>query len=241
MGAAIGLPPAGRCLLAASGQQVAPIAYWYDGTSAWMSASASSALVAALQRDADCALWVGDVLARGVARVFSLRDPVGLAFHGATIAAAMTALAATNVRRILDARRLLPTNRVALRVTVAQTEQVSWSAPPPGIAPALPTVVPPDVRRALAGQRQVVLAAQHDRLQVSPAVWGAGFALTGVRPGTEAVAVLDDGHLGVAVAGTVGQGALRPERVTWWHGVQVESADVPPLAAAAPGGITLPD
>ncbi len=251
-GAELALGRGSRCLLVTRQEPIAaPLAYWFDGTSAWMAPPASSPFVAALERDPGCTLWVDGILAEGVARVFSLRDPLGLAIHSPTLAAAMAALATTNASTIAgyvqgaarQPSRLRPGNRVGLRVSIADAERAGPPPMPPGIAPALPTVVPADVRRALAGRRDVLLATAEG---VTRAMWAAGFTLTvpngfPLEPGTEAVAALDADGLGISLAGTVTPGpALRPQHASWWHGFAVAEAGVPE-PAATPGGITLPD
>lgn len=267
-----------RCVLAAFGERgpvVSPMAFWFDGAALWMSTPADSVKVRALRRRPDCAVYVPPAedqdgapgaVATGTARIFSLADPRGLAFHGAVVSAAMAALAARNAGSVLGyvrnatriPARFLPQQRVALRVTLSRLR----GARPPevgrGIAPALPTAVPADVRRLLAGRRRVVVAAQEaDRLVVAPAVWGAGFALVtpptlplpvGV-PGAVVVDVDDDGPTdvaGLALRGLLEAGRLVPERVTWWRGFEVETV---PVTGAAPapgagrrvGSVVLPE
>lgn len=232
----------GRCVLVVAGPVVAPLPYWYDGASVWLSLPAGGVQAAALADDPRCALWMpGDpgTLAHGTARVFSLRDPLGLALHAPTLTAAVAALTLTDPAGL--ALGLDPAV-VKVRVTV---EPVHAPALPPGIAPALPMVVPPDVRRALAGRRSPVLATSGDEgVMLRPAGWGAAFVLTAAAlpEGGDVVALLDADGVGLALSGTLGPGpALRPELVTWWHGTDLGSADVPPPAATVPGAITLPD
>lgn len=247
-----------RCLLAVAGPLVTPMSYWFDGASVWLSAPAGSAKVAALRDDPRCALWLGPtwepgVVVHGAARVFSLRDPLGLALHAPTVTAAAAALALGNVnpRALRVPPRLLPADSAVLKVAVADAAAVPLPALPPGIAPALPTNVPADVRRALAGQRRVMLALAGERgVALVPAALGAGSVLT-VPPGAvlpdggDAVAVLDHGGRGasgLALEGTLAPGpALRATRVTWWRGAELGSAEVPLAATTAPGAITLPD
>lgn len=264
-----------RCLLGlhgARGPVLSPMAYWFDGTAVWMSTPARSVKVSALARDAHCALYVapaGDegpgAVASGRARVFSARDPRGLVLHGPTISAAVAVLALRNATSIAgylaDAPRIpsrfLPRNRVVVRVVLDDVEAVFPPALTPGIAPALPTVVPPDVRRALAGRRRVVLGIlDGDRVRLTPAVWragtGAGLPLSlplrfDVAHDAPATVALDaDGRgrptevAGLALSGSLTRPtALLPERVTWWHGFELSSADVPTAATSAT--ITLPD
>lgn len=265
-----------RCLLGlhgARGPVLSPMAYWFDGTAVWMSTPARSVKVSALARDAHCALYVAPpggegpgAVAGGRARVFSARDPRGLVLHGPTISAAVAVLALRNATSIAgylaDAPRIpsrfLPRNRVVVRVVLDDVEAVFPPALTPGIAPALPTVVPPDVRRALAGRRRVALAVlDGETVRLSPAVWRA--ATDGSLPldlpvavdlptgGHAAVALDADGRgrptevAGLSLSGTLtGAPALLPERVTWWSGFNVTTADVP-APASTPGTITLPD
>ncbi|MPZ89567.1 MAG: hypothetical protein GEU81_16190 [Nitriliruptorales bacterium] len=252
---------------------VAPATYWFDGRAAWMTTAADSDRTAALSRDPRCALYVppadggaddaGRVgaLAAGRARVFSLGDPLGLTFHAPPIALAMTALAARNaaslVRRAQAAAprvpgRLIPQNRVVVRVIVDDAHEVLRLPAQPGIAPPLPPVAPADVRRVIAGRRQVLVAAEEgDRLVIAPAIWGNGFALA-LAPGSRlpagatATAALDvsggpgDG-VGLAVHGRLTSApALQAERVTWWKGARLQTADMPP-AGRQSGALTLPD
>jgi hypothetical protein len=256
-----------RCLLGfsgASGPLLAPMAYWSDGAHLWMTTSASTVKAARLRRDGRCAVWVpggGEgVRATGEARVFSAADPAALVLHGAAIATAMGALAVSNASSIAgyvqDAARVptrfLPHNRVVLRVRLSDAEVVPEPAAPPGIAPALPGVVPADVRRVVGGQRRVVVAVEDGHLQVLPAVWSAGFRLTvpagaQLPAGAPAAVVVDvdpehrpTGVVGVSLRGTLtAAGALDAERVTWWEGFDVTSADVP--RASGSSGIVLPD
>jgi hypothetical protein len=147
-------------------------------------------------------------------------------------------------------RRWAPPNRVVVRLAAEEIGQITLPEPGHGIAPALPILVPAEVRRALAGQRGIVLAFDDGRLDVVPAVWGQGYRLTlppGWSPadGVAAAAVVDTDPprrptqvLGLALRGIVADGTLRPERATWWHGFELATVDVP--APTGPG-ITLPD
>ena len=196
----------------------------------------------------------------GTARVYTLDDPVGFAVHWPVVSAAMAALAVKNVASLtgyaLDLPRTplrwLPTNRVAIRVRMHHIRPV---VPPPvteGIAPALPGVVPSDIRRALAGQRRGVVAiGGTDPVRLQPVVVGAGLALDvgggpSLTPGMRAVLALDadpggrpSDVRGLALHGTITPGAaLDAERATWWRGFDVSGARIPRQPA---GGIVLPD
>jgi len=263
------LARATRCALAArgaDGPDVAPMVFWWDGAALWMAASAARVHAAGLRGDPRCAVYVPPLaegepgaVAHGSARVYSLDDPVGLVLHTPVISAAMAALAARNAGSLLgyvrDAphlpHRWWPGTRVVLRVPVEHLAGVEPPAVAAGVAPALPTVVPADVRRAVAGARRLVLAYADGDLQVTPAVWAAGYRLTtppALRPppGVRAAATLDVAStarprraVGVTVLGTIApDGHLRPERVTSWHGFDTATVAVPRPTA---GGVTLPD
>lgn len=264
------LRSATRLVLAVPGRQgpvASPMAFWFDGASLWMTTSASSAKARLLARRRACALWVpplaeGErgVVAEGPARVFSASDPVGLLTHWGTISAAVTALLVKQtstlggyVRDLPQIPlRWLPPGRVVIRVRAERLRAVAPPAAGAGIAPALPGVVPAEIRRILSGRRDVAVAAQHDdEVTVLPATWGAGFALdlgdeTAWPAGTPVVAVLDDDPLerpsdvvGLALHGQLDARAkILPTSVTWWHGYTAERAPVPSRPA---GGVVLPD
>lgn len=243
---------------------VSPVAYWFDGTNLWCTVPADGPAVAALDRNPVCAAHVPPLDAGGVgavltgrARVFSLQDPRGLLLHAPTLLTALTALGLGSAGRVAgristglrSPARALPEGRVAVRVRVDGVRGVRALTPPPGIAPPLPPVVPPDVRRLVAGERQVVVAATAaDGLSLQPAVWGAGLALTpspgGALPTTGAatVVVQGDQDSGIALEGVLAGGRLRPERAHWWsdrsHGAAEVATDG---AGGALGSITLPD
>lgn len=263
------LTTAPRCVLAfgnGAGPFLAPMAFWSDGGGLWMSTSAATLKVRSLGRRAACAVYVPPLregglglVVRGPARVFGLGDPTGLLLHGPTISAAMTALAVKNAPTLWgyaqDAARIpprwLPRNRVVLRVAIDETQPVRPPAVGPGIAPALPSVVPPDVRRVLAGMRRVVVAGDVEgRLVLAPAVWGGGFALA-VPPGFRlpegrvAVTVdVDPVHrptsaVGLTLRGHLdSRGRLDGRRVTWWRGFDMQTLDVP---VPHVGAVMLPD
>jgi hypothetical protein len=256
-------------VLAFSGKRgpvLAPMAFWADGSSLWMSTPAASVKAAVLRRRPQCSIYVpapdgigpGLVLA-GRVRIYGLHDPLGLAVHGAVLSTAMTALAARNAGTILgyvqDARqvpqRFRPRNRVGVRFTIDDMRMVDAPEPGPGVAPALPTVVSPGVRRALAGRRQVVLGtgAPSGTVAITPAVWGSGYALE-LPPGdflpehgAAAVYLGDDPQgrptrvAGMLLSGELADGRLRPNRATWWEGFELTTVDI---GATAPS-IIIPE
>lgn len=257
-----------RCVLGFAGRRgplVAPMAFWADGSSLWMSTPAASVKARALRARPEVSVYVPPAggspgaVALGRARVFGLHDPLGLAVHGPVVSAAMTALAATNAGTILgyvqDARhvpvRFRPRNRVAVRIRIDDVTPVSQPESAGGIAPALPSVVDPTVRRALAGLRDVALARQEPdgRVRVGPAAWGAGLALQlppgeSVADGTPAAVHLgtDPRHrptlvVGLSLVGEVNGGALQARRATWWQGFTLTTVDLPENRPS----ITLPD
>jgi hypothetical protein len=265
------LAEAGRCLLAVRGRRgplLAPMAFWWDGAGLWMSTPAASTKIALLRANPECAVWVPPLrdgepgaLVHGEARIFGLGDPFSLALHGPSISGAVLALATRNAAQIFgyvqDARhvpvRFWPRNRVVVRVAARRILGIQPPPVGPGIAPPLPTAIPPDVRRALSGQRRVSVAAVHgDVLNVAPATLGAGFSLAfadGHQPpaGARLAATVDvePGHRPTTVVGLVLHGRHEPagamvvERATWWHGFELATADVP--QTAGPRGIELPD
>lgn len=204
------LRDASRCVLALSGSGVewgapvlSPMAFWYDGSAVWMTTAATPATRAGPRRGVPCAVYVPPVggsrhgvVIGGEARVHSLDDPVGLVLHSAPISAAMTALVAKNLPAMPGYARDLarapeqwqPRNRVILRVGAASLRSAPLPVAGRGVAPALPDVVPADVRRAVAGRRYVVLATgTEEDLHIQPAVWGAGYQLqTAAGAGTAA-------------------------------------------------------
>lgn len=262
------LERADRCLLAVdgrSGPRLSPMAFWSDGDGLWMLTSRSAVPPAVLRRAPGCVAYVPPLddgepgaVVRGRARVFGPGDPVGLALHAPTISAAMTALAARSPGSILDyvqdavrvPPRWSPGNRVVLRLAVDGVAGIDPPPVGPGVAPPLPTVVPPDVRRAVAGIRAVVVAfGEGEGLQVSPTVWSAGYRLVTppqvrVAEGVRAVVAVGLGSgptagTGAAVHGRVGPDQrMEPDEATWWRGMEVTTASV---TAPTPGGIDLPD
>lgn len=245
---------------------LSPMAFWADGSSLWMATPADSVKVSALRRHPECAVHVpapggvgDDVVLTGRARIYGLHDPLGLALHGPVVSAAMTALASRNAGTILgyvqDVRhvpqRFRPHNRVAIRLRIDDLTIVPPLTLGPGVAPALPTVVVPHVRRALSGRRLVTVATQDPAgaVAVSPAVWSGGFALQlprGARlvdPAPAAAHVGSDPEArptavaGLTLSGRLDGGRVQVARATWWEGFKLHSADVPPARSS----IVLPD
>ncbi|HWH32266.1 MAG TPA: hypothetical protein VNU01_06300, partial [Egibacteraceae bacterium] len=185
---------------------------WWDGAGVWMLAPMLAAgAPEALRGRPPCALLLDDgdggLALRGSARLFGLHDPVGLALHAPAIAGAMAALA---LRGAATLRRALPgtlPREPALRVAADAMEPFAVAAPRAaggGIAPALPADVPPDVRRDLAGVRDVVVLAAGSIL-TQRAVWGAGLSLGGARVAAgRAAVVARSGRTGLALEGEVG-------------------------------------
>ncbi|HUG86217.1 MAG TPA: pyridoxamine 5'-phosphate oxidase family protein [Euzebya sp.] len=267
------LDDAKRLVLAWPGRNLpilTPMAFWWDGQHVWFSTSGGSLKASALRRDASCAMYVPPVpgaedglMLRGTARVFHSGDPLGLAIHAGLLAAAQGALmvkhASSMMGYVVDAPRVpirfQPQQRVLVRVRVDDQVEVTQPAIGLGIAPALPTEVPPEVRRTLAGQRRIVLGTQIDGgIGLMPAVWGAGFSLTlpegmGVAEGTAVTAVIDHAPgfrptevMGLSLSGSVAAGgpALKivPSKVRWWSGFQLHSAE---LSGRPTDTIVIPD
>ena len=257
-----------RCVLGFAGRRgplLAPMAFWTDGSSLWMSTPAASVKARALRARPEVSVYVPPAggapgaVALGRARVFGLHDALGLAVHGPVVSTAMTALAATNAGTILgyvqDARhvpaRFRPRNRVAVRVRIDDVAPVGQPELAGGIAPALPSVVDPAVRRALAGLREVALARQDfdGRVRVGPAAWSAGLTLAlppgeAVADGTPAAVHLgtDPRHrptlvVGLSLVGEINGGALQAQRATWWEGFNLTTVDLPSNGPS----LTLPD
>lgn len=258
-----------RCVLGFAGRRgpiLSPMAYWYDGAALWMSTPAVSVKAKTLRARSECAVYVPPVdgtatgaVLTGTARVFGLHDPIGLATHGPVVSAAMTMLATRNAGTILGyvqdvtavPARFRPRNRVVVRIGIGDGRPVRVPSPAAGIAPGLPLAVDPTVRRALAGQRSVVLAAEQPggRLWIGPAVWGAGFSLAlpageVLAPGSPAAVHLGtDPHnrptavVGLSLFGDIADERLRPTRATWWEGFDLTTVELP---AAAPS-LALPD
>lgn len=260
---------AARCLLVLRGGEgplVAPMACWWDGAGLWMTTERQSPKARALERDDACVVYLPGaggggrpaLVATVRARTFSISDPLALLLRSPLITGAMSALAVRNMgglvgsarEVVLAPARLAPHNRVVVRVAVERTQRLAFAPAPPGIAPALPTVVPADVRRALSGVRHVALATvDHQGPVVTPAVLTEGFVITAAGGAPlreqERVAVILDaddqdgpvGSVGLVLQGFLAAGgALKPERATWWRGFATQTEDVP-----ARSTIELPD
>lgn len=267
------LDDAKRLVLAWPGRTLpvlTPMAFWWDGQHVWFSTSGSSLKARALRREGACAMYVPPpegssegALLRGSARVFHARDPVGLAVHGGLLAAAQGALMVKNASSmagyVVDAPkvplRFQPQQRVLVRVRVEERSTVVQPDIGPGIAPALPTEVPPEVRRTLSGRRRVVVGTLVDGgIGLLPAVWGAGFALrlpegAALDEGTPVTAVLDHDPgfrptevVGLSLSGTVAAAGptmkIVPVKVRWWSGFELRSAE---LSGRATDTIVIPD
>jgi hypothetical protein len=252
------LAEATRCLVAFRAVVGAPrfvsLPCWSDGEALWLALAGSDPVVGALRRAPTCEVWIGDpsagLAATGLARIFDAADPLGLLTHGPVIVLAMAAVAVRHPRAV--ARAWLPLRQLALpvavRLALSELRAVEDVAPPhPGIAPALPDVIPADVRRRLSGLRDVVVAGEGvSGLRIEHATWSAGFVLAGDLPASRgasiAVAVQADsrqGAIGVALSGELdARGALRPARASWWHGLRSGTA---PLSTPPPGAVILPD
>lgn len=231
-----------------------PMAYWYDGDALWLTTAASSVKARCLAREPACAVSVraadgrAAVLA-GQARLFSIADPVGVVVRAPLLAAALAALTARCPGLLLGPgagsgsllARWLPHQRVMLRITptdaalVAPAEVGTGAGP----GPALPPSVPAAVRRGVGGQRRVVVALADPTPRAVPAIWHTGYALRAadglVLPGGAAASVTVDQHRssGLPLQGLTLHGRLddagsklEPERVTWWHGSQLETVAV---------------
>ena len=241
------------------------MAFWSDGASLWMSTPAVSVKARALRRRPQCSIYVAPpdgatdgMLLAGRVRIYGLHDPLGLAVHGAVVSTAMTALAARNAGTLLgyaqDATavpsRFRPHNRVAVRFAIDDVRPVRLPEAAPAVAPALPAVIPASVRRAVTGQRHVVLATgvASGTVAVTPAVWGAGFSLhlpagdslPSGGPATVYAGTDPRGRptqvVGLSLAGEVDGERLRPQRATWWEGFELRTVDLP-----ARQSVILPD
>lgn len=241
-----------RCLVAFRSTQgrlqLTSFPCWSDGEALWLAPPSSDPVAQALTRMPDCAVWISEagLVATGLARVFRAGDPLGLLAHSPVIALVIAALAIHHPREIV--RPWLPL-RLPIAVRLA-LHDVRAAAPPPsspGIAPALPEVVPAEIRRHLSGLRDVVVAGQSVAgLGLGHATWSAGFLLDGDLPALPgdpiAVAVeagSRQGAVGVALSGKLdARGALRPAQASWWSDTCSGTA---PLSPSPRGAVTLPD
>lgn len=244
-----------RCLLAAAGPHgpvVGAAPFWWDGAGLWILGTAVTDVVTELGTDAPAAAHVASqdadaaaVLVRGPARVYGAGDPIGVALRAPAVMAAASALALKLGPELAGYARDLPrvpTRRwpagLALVRVLAEEVAVAPAPPPPaGISPALPSVVPPAVRRILSGHRQIVLATADGKPRLAPASWSADLRLHTAEPladGVLAAGVVADGRVGLALEGRVAAERLRPERARWWQGLVTGGARVP-------AGLELPD
>lgn len=200
------LSEASRCVLAVAahdGPRLLPSACWWDGAHLWTPLDARAAVVTALRGAARAAAWIpGDgegVLASGPARVFGVGSPLRSALHAPGISGAVlglglrdprawTAPVPGGARRLPSALRLRVLGRIEVSATQVLPVPAAGGARPGGgpiVSPPLPAEAPPQLRRALAGQRQVVVAlggADDSRTNVAvsaepslaPATWRAG-------------------------------------------------------------------
>jgi hypothetical protein len=174
--------------------------------------------------------------------VFHAGDPLGLLTHFPVIALALAGLAIHHSREIV--RPWLPL-RLPLAVRLALRDLRAAEPPPssPGIAPALPEVVPADIRRSLSGLRDVVVAGRSAAgLNLEHARWSAGYVLAGdlpALPGHSIAVAVEASGAGVALSGELdARGALQPAQVSWWSSTCSGSAPVSPPPR---GAVTLPD
>ncbi|HUH06405.1 MAG TPA: hypothetical protein VML96_01230, partial [Egibacteraceae bacterium] len=203
--------------------------------------------------------------AEGMARLYEAGDAVTAAVHGPSIAAALAALAVKHAPELIARARsaLLdpPAGFGPLPVVIrVGLERNAFEAPPdaaPGLAPALPIMIPPAVRRALSGQRRVAVATQQaGHLRIGPALWSDDFRLAlptwrQLAAGEPAAVIAQSAHsedgaaadwattAALALEGPIGErGELRPARGTWWLGSRHGDID---LSAASDDGVTIPD
>lgn len=260
---------AAHCVLGyrtSRGPAVSSTIFWWDGAGLWVPAFADATMTEALRRDGRCAIWIppddggSGVALEATARTYDLGDPLSLALHFPPVSAALVALALKH-RQVLagylrDVPRILRPGPSTVAVVIrARVDRLRGIRPPAvggGIGPALPSVVPADIRRAVTGTREVTLAwLERDTLRLEPAVWDAGLRLetaAGSTPRDSATAcVLASAAVEprqVPTTGLVLSGRLRdrarlePVLAAWWHGVTAGSAELVPEPA---GGIELPD
>lgn len=242
------LASAARCLLAydsLEGPQLVPLACWSDGDALWMTPPSSAPVVEALRRVPECAVGIQNgtgLVATGIARVYASNDLLGLLVHGPIIAVAVTALAVRHPREVAQSW-LQIRQPVAVRVAIDEVQHAQGPPLPPGIAPALPEVIPAEVRRRTCGVRRVVVASDGPRgLHIWPASWVAGFVLSGdlpVKPDAPVAVAVEGGGASVVLSGRLdARRTLRPARASWWDGARSGSAALSPTPR---GGLRLPD
>lgn len=225
---------------------LAVLPFWWDTEHLWTTAAADEVDVAGLSAGAAAFVPAPDGSGDGVAftgevRVYGLADPVPLLAHGLVVAAAMAALALKNPaalrafarRAVRGPGRALPPQRVVLRLAVEAPRLLSAPALGPGIAPALPPVVPAAVRRLAGGQRRVLLAVRDGAgpAVLAAAAWGAGFTLAvadevTLPDGAAAAVLVEEDPLsptaaaGLVVTGHLEGGRLVTQRAAWWQGTE---------------------
>lgn len=265
MPAADALTTASRCLLAHRGDPwplAQPFPFWSDGAALWL--IAPSATATPFLEEPACAAWVAapdagedgeGVRVDGTARVFGSHDPVALVLHSATLSAVLAALAVRRAGAVVAGARSrargsfspLPLGWAIVKVVIDRVRRGRLPRSHGGIAPPLPSVVPAEVRRAVGGRRDVVVAVQDgDGVEIGPARLSAGFALdTGAvwdpPAGAASLVVEAPGtaeSAGVRLSGTLtDEGRLEVHHAAWWHPATSGEADVP----AQPRGVVLPD
>lgn len=223
--------------------QVTASAVWWDGDGLWLMVTQTADSPEAPRNGESAVVLLpatsgrGPVALRGTLRVYGFHDPMALVLHWPAVIAATSALALRGAPGPWRTRaRGLSPRQLALRV-VAESIEVSARIEAATMTPALPVEVPAEVRRALAGVRQVTMFGP-GVAAISNVTWGPGLALdgAGVRPGPAAV-IADDGETaGIVLQGHVdAQGVLRPQRVRWW------SADGNGHADVRPPGLVMPE
>jgi hypothetical protein len=238
-----------RCLVAFRSTQdylqLVSLPCWSDGEALWLAPPGVTPVVEALRHLPNCAVEIGEatgLVATAHARVFGADDPLGLVMHGPVIALALATLAIRHPRQVV--RPWLPLRLpVVVRLALGELQTAERFPSGPGIAPALPEVVPADVRRHLSGLRDVVVAGEHAvGLRIGHATWSAGFVLHGdlpASPGTPIAVAVQAGAVGVVLSGELdARNALRPTQVSWWSGLYSGTAPLPPPPR---GAVTLPD
>jgi hypothetical protein len=240
--------------------RLTPHALWSDGAGVWLALPVDGAEVDGLRSRPDCGLWVPPVdpdgpgvSVSGRARVFSVNDPLGLLVHSPVLSTAVLALAARNPGLVLEQARglaafppRLPRNRTVVRIAIERLRGITPPAPPRGMAPALPPVIPADVRRALGGTHSVAVGLADGGARALPGVLGPGFGLTCVEAPADGAAVsvalvpcsAEDPlpGMGAALDGEVRGGSLLAGAARWWIGGREGAAEL-----AGVGGVVLPD
>lgn len=264
MPAADALTTAATCVLVQRGERwpaAVPTAFWSDGAALWAITPAATA--APLRDEPACTAWVpapepsadGEgVRVDGTARVFGPHDPVALVLHGATLSAVLAALAVKRAGAVVASARSrargsfasLPVGWSIVKVAIERLRRGWLPRARGGIAPPLPPVVPAEVRRAVGGRRDVVVAVQGgDGLEVGPARLGSGWSLDSgmawdppAGPATVVVEAEAAEGTGVRLSGVLTEeGRLEARHAAWWRpGSSGEAA-----VAERRSGVVLPD